>query len=153
MEESQSKPRLSRRLTSQPSLTPETKPFRAKRTRLNRSKSPGFFETCVSTSSETPVTPTIFGIPASIKEVPQLQEDIRIDPSVTVNTSIPKLAPSKYDPETKVHLPKHLEVEFQNLECVTPPVSITVEVIPSSALEIFYGPDGLPLPSRLVVIE
>jgi len=84
VEESQSKPRRSQRLTSQPSLTPETKPFWAKQTRLTRSKSPGLFETCVSTYLETLVTPTIYGIPASIEEVSQLQEDIRIDPSVTV---------------------------------------------------------------------
>lgn len=63
---------------SQPSLTPETKPFRAKRTRLTESKSPGLFETCFSTSSKTLVTPTIYGIPTSIEEVPHLQEDIEL---------------------------------------------------------------------------
>jgi len=136
MEESQSKPRRLRRLTSQPSLTPETKPFRAKRTHLTRSKSHGLFETCVSTSSKTPVTPTIFGIPASTEEVPQSQEDIRIDPNVTVNTSIPEPAPSRAD-----------------LEGDTPPTSVAAKFIPSSAPKIVYGPDSLPLPPGLIAIE
>lgn len=73
MEESQSKPHHSRTLTSQPSLTLETKPFQAKQSHLTGSKSPGLSETCVSTSSETPFTPTISGIPTSTEEVPQLQ--------------------------------------------------------------------------------
>ena len=89
MEEIQSKPRRSRRLTSQPSLTPETKLFRTNRTHLTGSKSPGLVGTSVPTSPETPVTPMIFGIPTSTKEIPQPQEDIRNDPSVMVNTSIP----------------------------------------------------------------
>ena len=110
MEESQSKPRHSRRLTSHPSLTPETKSFWVKRTCLTGSKSHGSFETCVSTSYETLVTPTISGTSASIEEVPQLQEDIRIDPSVTVDTSIPKIALYGVHPKTEVHLPEHLEV-------------------------------------------
>ena len=136
MEESQSKPRRSWRLTSQPSLTPETKPFRAKRTHLTGSKSHGLFETCVSTSSETPFTPIISGTYTFTEEVPQLQEDIRTDPSVTVNTSIAEPTPSRVDSEG-----------------VTPPTSVTVESIPSSAPEIFYGPDGLPLPPGLIAIE
>ena len=94
------------------------------------------FEICVSTSSETPVTPTISGIPASIEEVPQLQEDTRTNPSVTVNTSIPKPATSTADSEG-----------------VIPPTSVAAESIPSSAPEIFYGPDGLPLPPGLIAIE
>ena len=73
MEEIQSKPRRSWRLTSQPSLTLEMKPFWAKRSRLTKLNSPGLFETCVSTSSETPVTPIISGTPASTEEVLQLQ--------------------------------------------------------------------------------
>ena len=112
------------------------KPFRAKLTRLTRSKSPGLFETCVSTPSETPVTPTISGIPASTKEVPQLQEDIRTDPSVIVNTSILEPAPYSIDSEG-----------------VTPPASVTAESITSLALEIFYEPNGLPLPLGLIAIE
>ena len=136
MEESQSKPHRSWRLTSQLSLTLETKLFRAKRTRLTGSKSPGLLETYVSTSSETLVTPTISGIPAFTEEVPQSQEDIRTDPSVTVNTSIPEPAPSRADSEG-----------------VSPPTSVVVESTPSSAPEIFYGPDGLPLPPRLIAIE
>ena len=116
MEESQSKPRCSRRLTSQPSLTLETKLFQTKRTRLIVSKSPGLLGTCVPTSSGTLVTPTIYGIPAFTKEVLWPQEDIRTDHSVTVNGSIPKLAPSTAD-----------------LECVTPPTTITAKAIPYSA--------------------
>ena len=103
---------------------------------FNWSKSPGLFETCVSTSSETPVTPTISGIPTSTKEAPQLQEDIRTDPSVTVNTSIPEPAPSRIDSEG-----------------VTPPTFVAAEFVPSSAPEIFYGADGLPLPPGLIAIE
>ena len=94
------------------------------------------FVTCVSTSSETPVTPTISGIPASIEEVPQLQEDIRTDPSVTVNASILEPAPSRTDSEG-----------------VTPPAYITSESIHSSTPELFYKPDGLPLPLGFVAIE
>lgn len=153
MEESQSKPRRSRRLASQPSLTLETKPFREKRSRLTESNSLGLFETCVLTSSETPVTPIISGTSTFIEEVPQLQEDVRIDPSVMLDTSIPETAPSRANLETEVHLLEHLEVEFQNSKGVTPPVSVTAEAIPSSAPEIFYGPDGLPLPPGLISIE
>ena len=112
------------------------KPFWAKHSRLTESNSPDLFETSVSTSSETPVTLIISGILASTEEVSQLQEEIRTDPSVMVNTSIPKPAPSR-----------------ANSEGVTPPVSTTVEVIPSLALEIFYRPNGLSLPPRLIAIE
>ena len=136
MEESQSKPRRSQRLTSHPSLTLEMKPFRANRSRLTRSKSLGLFETCVSTSSETPVTPTISGISASTEEFPQLQEEIRTDPSVMVNTSILEPAPSRVDSKG-----------------VTPPASVAAESIPSPTPEIFYEPDGLPLPPGLITIE
>ena len=69
MEESQSKPRHSRRLAIQPSLTLEMKPFREKRTCLTELNSPGLFETCVSTSSQTPVTPIISGTSAFTEEV------------------------------------------------------------------------------------
>ena len=34
-----------------------------------------------------------------------------------------------------------------------PRTSVTVDIIPSSAPEIFYGPDGLPLPPGLIAIE
>ena len=135
MEEIQSKPRRSRRLMSQPYLTPETKPFWAKQTCLTGSKYPGLFEAFVSTSSETPVTPTISGIPTSTEEVPQPQKDITTDPSVTVNTSITEPAPSIADSEG-----------------VTPKASVAAEPIPSSATEIFYRPDGLPLPPRLIAV-
>ena len=114
MEEIQSKPRRLRRLASQLSLTPKTKPFQAKQSFLTESNSSGLFETFVSTSSETTITPIISGTSASREEVLQLQEDIRTDPSVMVDTSIPEIAPSRVDPEIEVHLPEHLEVEFQN---------------------------------------
>ncbi|CAA2991016.1 Hypothetical predicted protein, partial [Olea europaea subsp. europaea] len=38
-------------------------------------------------------------------------------------------------------------------EGVIPQTSITTDSIPSSAPEIFYGPDGLPLPPGLITIE
>ena len=116
MEESQSKPRCSQRLTSQPLLTPEANPFRTKRTRLTRSKSPRLVGASTPTSSETPVTPNISGIPASIGEIPKQQKDITVDPSVTVNTSIPEPAPFTADSEG-----------------VTPPTIVAAESIPSSA--------------------
>ena len=133
MEESQSKPRRSRRLAIQPSLTLETKPFREKRSRLTQSNSSVLFETFVSNPSKAIVTPIISGTSTFREEIPQLQEDIRTDPSVMVDTSIPKATPARADPETEVHLLEHLEVEFQNSEGVTPLVSITAEEIPSSA--------------------
>ena len=134
-------------------MTPETKPFWVKRSRLTESNSSGLFETFISTSSNTTVTPIIFRRSASREEVPQLQEDIKTNPSVMVDTSIPETNPSRVGLETEVHLPKHLEVEFQTLEGVTPLVSVTVEAIPSSALEIFYRPNGLPLRPRLIAIQ
>ena len=63
-----------------------------------------------------------------------------------VDTSIPEAALARADPGTEVHLPKHLELEFQNSARVTPLVSITAEVMHSLAPEIFYELDGLPLP-------
>ena len=89
----------------------------------------------------TTITPIISGTSAFREEVPQLQEDIRTDPSVTVDTYILETTPSRVDPETEVHLPEHLEVEFQNSKGITPPVSVTIEAIPSSA------------PPRLISIE
>lgn len=53
-----------------------------------------------------------------------------------VNTSIPELAPSRADSYG-----------------VTPPTSVTIESIPSSTPEIFYGLNNLPLPLRLIAIE
>lgn len=64
------------------------------------------------------------------------QEDIRTNPSVTVNASIPESAPSTVDSEG-----------------VTPPATVATKSIPSLAPEIFYGPNGLPLPPRLIAIE
>ena len=136
MEECQSKPYRSWRLTSQPSLSSETKLFWTKRSRLTRSKSLGLVGTSVQTPSETLVTPNISGIPASTEEVPQPQEDSRTDSSVRFNTSIPEPAPS-----------------IANLEGVVPQTSVDVESISFSAPEIFYGPDGLPLPPDLIAIE
>jgi len=70
VEEIQSKPLHSQRLVSQPSLTPETKTFRAKRSHLTESTSLGLFETCVSTSLEGPVTPIISSTSDFTEEVP-----------------------------------------------------------------------------------
>ena len=53
-----------------------------------------------------------------------------------VNTSIPEPAPSAADSEG-----------------VIPQTSVAVESIPSSAPEIFYRPDGLPLSPGLIAIE
>ena len=88
MEESQLKPRHSERLTSQPSLSPKSKLVRTKRTRLTGSKSPIKVRTSVPTTSETPVTPKISGIPASTEEVQQPQKDSSTDPSLIVNTCV-----------------------------------------------------------------
>jgi len=136
MEESQSKPCRSRRLTSQLSLSPESKLFYTNRTHLISSKSLGLVGTSVPTPSETSVTLNIYGIPAFVEEVSQPPEDSRIDPSVKVNTSIPEPAPSAADSEG-----------------VIPQTSVVTESIPSSAPKIFYEPDGLPLPPGLIAIE
>ena len=53
-----------------------------------------------------------------------------------VNASIPEPAPSK-----------------TNSEGVNPPTSIAAKCAPSSAPEIFYGPDDLSLPPGLIAIE
>ena len=100
-----------------------------KQTRLTGSKSPGKVRTSVPTPSETPITPNISGIPAFIEEVSQPPKDSRVDPSVKVNTCVTKPAPSIADSEG-----------------VIPQTSVAADSIPSSAPEIFYGPDGLPLP-------
>ena len=135
MEESQSNPRRSRRIASQPSLTPD-KPLRAKRTRLTRSKSPTVVRTSVPTTSETLVTPTISGNPAFTEEVLQLPRDSDTDPSLRVDTCLTEPVISLTSPES-----------------VVPQTSVAVDFIPSSAPEIFYGPDGLPLPPGLIAIE
>jgi hypothetical protein len=136
VEESQLKPRRSRRLTSQPSLSPESKPVRTKRTRLTGSKSPIKVRTSVPTTSETPVTPNISGIPASTEEVQQPQRDSDTDPSLRVNTCVTEPVPSTTGSES-----------------LAPQTSVAVDSTPSSAPEIFYGPDGLPLPPGLIAIE
>lgn len=53
-----------------------------------------------------------------------------------VNTFIPELAPSR-----------------TYSEGITPPTSVTAESVPSSAPEIFYRPDDLPLPPGMIAIE
>ena len=136
MEESQLKPHRSWRLTSQLSLSSESKLLRTKKTRLTGSNSPRRVRTTVSTPLESPVTPKISGTPAFTEEVPRPQEDSRTDPSVRVNTYIPERTPSIADSEG-----------------VVLQTSVTVESIPSSAPEIFYRPDGLPLPPSLIAIE
>ena len=122
MEESQSKTRRSWRLTSQPSLSPESKLLWTKRTCLTGSKSPGKVGTSVPTPSETPVTPNIPGIPAFTEEVQQPPKDSRTIPSVKVSTCITEPAPSTTYSEGLI---------LQT--------SVAVETIPSSAPEIFYG--------------
>jgi len=93
-------------------LTPKTKSFRAKQSCLTESNSPDLFETCVSTSSEITITLIIFGTSALREGILQLQEDIRTDPSVTVDTSIPETTPNRADPEIEIHLLEHLEFAF-----------------------------------------
>ena len=95
-------------------MTLETKPSCEKQSHLTESNSPDLFETCVSTSSKTTATPIIFGTSSFTEKFPQLQEDIRTDHSVIVDTSIPEADPPRTNPKLEVHLPEHLEVEFQN---------------------------------------
>ena len=135
MEESQLNPRRSQRLASQPSLSPELKPLRAKRTHLTGSKSPGKVGTIVPTTSEILVTPNISGIPASTQEVLQLPRDSITDPSFRVNTCVSE------------------PVSTIGSDSVFPRKSVVVDIIPSSAPDIYYGPDGLPLPPGLIAIE
>ena len=130
------KPRHARRLTSQPSLSPESKTVRTKRTRLTGSKSPLKFRTSVLTTSEVPITPNISRNPASTEEVQQPQKDSDTDPSLRVNTCVTEPITSTTGSES---LALH--------------TSVAVDSTPSSALEIFYGPDGLPLPLGLIEIE
>ena len=130
------KPRRSRRLTSQLSLSPKSKLLWTKRTRLTSSKSPGKVRTSVPTTSETPVTPKISGIPAFTEKVQQPPKDSGTDPSLRVYTCITELVPSTTGSES-----------------VVPQTSVAADSIPSSALEIFYRPDGLPLSPGLISIE
>ena len=136
MEESQLKPRRSRRLTSQLSLSPESKTVRTKRTRLTSSKSPIKVRTSVPTTSEIPVSPNISGNPASTEEVQQPQRDSDTDPSLRANTCVTEPIPSATGSES-----------------LAPQTFVVVDSTPSSAPEIFYGPDGLPLPPGLIAIE
>ena len=53
-----------------------------------------------------------------------------------VNTYIPETTPSRADSEG-----------------VTPPTIVATEIVPSLAQKIFYGPEDLPLPPRLIAIE
>ena len=128
MEESQLKPHCSQRLMSQPSLSPKSKLLWTKRTRLTGSKSPGKVRTSVPMTSEIPVTPNISGNPASTEEVQQPQRDSDTDPSLRVNTCVTKPVPSTTGSES---------LALQT--------SVAVDSTPSSALEIFYRPDSLPL--------
>ena len=111
------KPRRSRRLTSQPSLSPESKIVWTKRTRLTGSKSPIKVRTSVPTTSEIPVTPNISGNPASTEEVQQPQRDSDTDPSLRTNTCVTEPVPSVTGPESFV-----------------PQTSVAVDTTPSSAL-------------------
>jgi hypothetical protein len=136
VEESQLNIRRSRRLASQPSLSPESKTIRTKRARRTSSKSPLKVRTSVPTTSEILVTPNISGNPASIEEVQPPQRDSNTDPSLGANTCMTEPVPSVTGPESFV-----------------PQTSVAVDTTPSSAPEIFYGPDGLPLPPGLIAIE
>ena len=135
MEESQSNPRRSRRLANQPSLSPD-KPLRAKRTRLTGSKSPSVVRTSVPTTSEILVTPNVSGIPASTEEVLQSPRDSNTDPSLRVDTCVTEPV-----------------ISLTGSESIIPQTSVAVDLITSLALEIFYGPDSLPLPPSLISIE
>ena len=88
----------------------ETKPFRAKRSDL----------TCVSTSSETLVTPTISSPSVSKEEVSQLPEDISTDPSETVT----EVVQQKVD----------FQLEIAQQECTSKLESVQPEVNPESIL-------------------
>jgi len=110
--------------------------LRTKRTRLTGSKCPGKVRTSVPTTSETPVTPKISGIPALTEEVQQPPKDSNTDPSLRVNTCDTEPVSSTTGSES-----------------VVPQTSVAADSIPSSAPEIFYGPDGLPLPLGLIAIE
>jgi hypothetical protein len=112
------------------------KVVRAKRSRWTRSKSPFKVRTEVPTTSEILVTPDISGIPASIEEVQRQQKDNCIDPSLKTSTCLTEPVPSETGPQSLV-------VQ----------TTVAVEATPSSAPEIFYGPDGLPLPPGLIAIE
>jgi len=117
-------------------LSPESKLLRTKRTHLTSSKSLGKVGTSVWTPSKTSVTPNIPGIPTFTEGVQQPPKDSRTDPSVRVNTFITEPAPFTTDSKG-----------------VIPRTSIAAESIPSSAPEIFYGPNGLSLPPGLIAIE
>jgi len=117
-------------------LSPESKLLRTKRTRLTGSKSLSKVRTSVPTASEIPVTPNISGIPAFIEEVQQPTKDSSTDPSLRVNTCVTEPVSSTFSSES-----------------VVPQTSVVADSIPSSAPEIFYGPDGLPLPPGLISIE
>ena len=110
--------------------------MRTKRTHLTGSKSPGKVRTSVPTTSETPVTPKNFGIPAFTEEVQQPPKDSNTDPSLRVNTCDTEPVSS-----------------MTGSESVVPQTSVAADSIPSSAPKIFYGPDGLPLPPSLIAIE
>jgi len=117
-------------------LSPESKTVRTKRTRIAGSKSPIKVRTSVPTTSEIPVTPNISGNPASVEEVQQPQRDSDTDPSPRTSTCVSRPVPS-----------------VTGLESLFPQTTVAVETTPSSAPEIFYGPDGLPLPLGLIAIE
>ena len=136
MEETQLKPRRLQRLASQPSLSPKSKTVRTKRTRLTGSKSPIKVRTTVPTTSEIPVTPNISGNPASTEEVQQPQRESDIDSSLRANTCVTEPVPS-----------------VTSSKSLVPQTFVAVYSTPSSALEIFYRPDGLPLPAGLIAIE
>jgi len=103
---------------------------------LTGSKSPGKVRTSVPTTSEIPVAPNISDIPAFTEEVLQLPKDSNTDPSLQVHTCVT-------EPVSSV----------TGSESVVPQTSVVADPIPSSAPEIFYGPDGLPLPPGLIAIE
>jgi len=103
---------------------------------LTGSKSPGKVGTRVPTPAKTLVTPNIPGNPAFTEEIQQPLKDNRIGPNVRVHTSI-------FEPATLT----------TDSEGVIPQISVATESIPSLAPEIFYGPDGLPLPPGLIAIE
>jgi len=117
-------------------LSPESKLVRTRQTRLTGSKSPVKVRTSVPTTSETAVTPNISGIPTSTEEFQQPQKDSSTDPSLRVNTCVTEPVPFTTGSES-----------------LTLQTSVAADSIPSLALEIFYGPDGLPLPPSLIAIE
>lgn len=160
MEEHQPLPHCSQRIARKPPLLPEAIPILSKQSHLTESStsrtsssSSKLPKASILASTETRVTPSIFGTSISDGEISQLLEDISIDPSETVTEIVqhqvdaqlevaqqeitfePELVQLEVNPEpilvqievtskpevvqeplceTFVHLPEHLDFEFEH---------------------------------------